>query len=194
MAHHRQVTYDAVLVRGPAPHAASPGATALHRWTMARRAPTRDLKVRRISSSRACVITWIGHVVESGFCRSAGARNRTRRLRGRGKTDLDLLEADAHQLAGTCAACAGSIGSTSAWLPSRRSTRHHTGAAVRHPPARSPVNRRPAGRHGTCGGRVGQHRHGRTSDGVCGVVPMNRKLEKTARVAGRAVDPDDSFG
>jgi hypothetical protein len=51
-------------------------------------------------------------------------------LRGRGEADLDLLEADLHQRWNMRSLRGMSIGSISAWLPSRRSTLHHTGGFV----------------------------------------------------------------
>jgi hypothetical protein len=51
-------------------------------------------------------------------------------LRGRRETHLDFLEAGAHQQVEHAALAAASIGSISAWLPSRRSTLHHSGGAA----------------------------------------------------------------
>ena len=48
-----------------------------------------------------------------------------------GKPTLDFLEPNRHELVEHARACAPeSIGSMSAWLPSRRSTLHHAGGAV----------------------------------------------------------------
>ena len=50
-------------------------------------------------------------------------------LAGRREADLDLLEAHLHQRLEHAPLALGSIGSMRAWLPSRRSTEHHSGAA-----------------------------------------------------------------
>jgi hypothetical protein len=110
------------------PRGAAAVEVELYRCTIAR-APRSASKVRAISSSRACVSTWmvtssgirllldqLAHEVEVG-------------LRGRREADLDLLEADLHQLLEHARLRAASIGSISAWLPSRRSTLHQCGAA-----------------------------------------------------------------
>ena len=49
-------------------------------------------------------------------------------LRGGRKADLDLLESARHQQLEHAQLAVGSMGSISAWLPSRKSTLHHTGA------------------------------------------------------------------
>jgi hypothetical protein len=49
-------------------------------------------------------------------------------LAGRGEADLDLLEAHRTSSSNMRSLRVGSIGSMSAWLPSRRSTEHHSGA------------------------------------------------------------------
>ena len=69
-----------------------------------------------------------GDVVgDAGPRRSAGAGSRSR-AGGRREPDLDLLEADRDQRLEHAQLRVGSIGSISAWLPSRRSTEHQSGA------------------------------------------------------------------
>ena len=85
-------------------------------------------------------------------------------LRGRGEADLDLLEAHAHQRLEHAQLALASIGSISAWLPSRRSELHHTGAlsARVRPGAVGQAHRR----DGTVlGGGVLEHGH-RCSPGI----------------------------
>src|SRR6476646_4720263 len=97
---------------------------------MARRAPATLSKVRSISSSLDWVRTWI--VTSSGI-RFSSIRSRTKSKSGwdeEGKpTSISLnpiLISTSKSRRFRCT----SMGSMSAWLPSRRSTLHHTGAAV----------------------------------------------------------------
>ena len=98
---------------------------------MARGAPRRHSYVRSISSGRHCVSTWI--VTSSGI-RSSSMSWRMKSKSGwrrRREADLDLLEAHVEQdVPNMRRLRSGSIGSMSAWLPSRRSTQHHSGRLV----------------------------------------------------------------
>ena len=103
------------------------GAVALYRCTMARGAPASASKVRRISSSRACVSTWI--VTSSGisFCSISRRTKSKSACEADGKPTSISLKPMRTSISNMRSLRAGSIGSISAWLPSRRSTLHHSG-------------------------------------------------------------------
>ena len=108
---------------GPAPRGASP---ARWRCTGARSRAARRAATRRCAGSagsRACVSTWI--VTSSGMqvlARSACARSRTRSATPTGKPTSISLKPIATSVSNMRSLRAMSIGSISAWLPSRRST------------------------------------------------------------------------
>ena len=106
------------------------GAVALYTCTMARGAPRRDSMVRRISSSRACVITMM--VTSSGisFC-SMRSRTVWKSVSDAdGKPTSISLRPTAHSVLNSRFLVSRLMGSNSAWLPSRRSVLHHTGTVL----------------------------------------------------------------
>src|SRR3990167_6677995 len=106
------------------------GAVALYRCTMARGTPTRASKLRLIRWSRACVSTWI--VTSSGISRcSISSRTKSKSAcDADGKPTSISLKPILTSAWKSLSLRAGSIGSISAWLPSRRSTLHHVGARL----------------------------------------------------------------
>ena len=106
------------------------GAVALYRCTMARGTPTRASKVRLIRWSRAWVSTWM--VTSSGISRcSINRRTKSKSAcEADGKPTSISLKPICTSIWNMRSLRAGSIGSISAWLPSRRSTLHHTGGRV----------------------------------------------------------------
>ena len=102
----------------------------LYRCTIARRAPRSDSNVRSISSGRACVSTWIVDVVRNQVALDQLAHEVEVGLRRGREADLDFLEAGRTSRSNMRRLRAASIGSISAWLPSRRSTLHHSGGVV----------------------------------------------------------------
>ncbi len=100
----------------------------LYRWTIARRAPRSASKVRSMSASRAGISTAI---VTSSGTRSSSISRRTKSksvcdaLGNPTSISLNPVRTSRSQ---SRRLRSGPIGSTSAWLPSRRSTLHHSGA------------------------------------------------------------------
>ena len=97
---------------------------------MTRLAPCSDSKVRRISGSRAWVSTWI---VTSSGTRSSSISLRMKSnsvCEAEGKPTSISLKPIATSVSNMRSLRAMSIGSISAWLPSRRSTLHQMGGAV----------------------------------------------------------------
>ena len=106
------------------------GAVALYKCTIARGTPCSASKVRRIKGSRACVSTWI--VTSSGM-RLSSISLRTKSnstCEAEGKPTSISLKPIFTSASNMRILRAMSMGSISAWLPSRRSTLHHTGGLV----------------------------------------------------------------
>src|SRR6185369_1618307 len=99
-------------------------------WTIARRAPFNDSIVRRISSSRACVITMSVTSSGTSFC-SLRSRTVWKSVSDAdGKPTSISLSPTATSVLKRRFLVSRLIGSNSAWLPSRRSVLHHTGTVV----------------------------------------------------------------
>jgi len=97
---------------------------------MARRAPTRDSKLRSIRGARAWVSTWM---VTSAGTRSSSISWRTKSKSvcdAAGKPTSISLNPMRTRSSNMRSLRAGPMGSISAWLPSRRSTLHQTGGSV----------------------------------------------------------------
>ena len=97
---------------------------------MARRAPRRDSMVRRMSSSRACVMTMSVTSSGTSFC---SMRSRTvwkSVSEADGNPTSISLRPTAHRVLNSRFLVSRLMGSNSAWLPSRRSVLHHTGTCV----------------------------------------------------------------
>ena len=106
------------------------GASALYRCMTTRFAPFMASKVRAISGSRAWVSTWI---VTSSGTRSSSISRRTKSKSvcdAEGKPTSISLKPMRTSSWNMRSLRAASIGSISAWLPSRRSTLHQSGALV----------------------------------------------------------------
>src|SRR5258706_1043055 len=103
---------------------------ALYRCMMARFAPRRDSKVRRISGSRAWVRTWT--VTSSGISFSSiSLRTKSKSVwDAAGKPISISLKPHFSNSMNMHNLRSASIGSINAWLPSRRSTLHQTGGRV----------------------------------------------------------------
>ena len=107
------------------------GEVELYMWMMTFFAPTSDSTVRSIKSSRACTSTW-SHT-------SSGARfsSMSRRLKVNSVFDADgkptsiSLKPVFTSVWNNSSFCDTFIGTASAWLPSRKSTLHQSGAGVR---------------------------------------------------------------
>src|SRR6478735_4847921 len=99
-------------------------------WTIARLAPSMASKVRRINGSRVCTSTWI--VTSSGM-RFSSIRRR-RKLNSvsaaDGKPTSICLKPTRTSRSKNSIFSSIDIGCGRAWLPSRRSTEHHSGAWV----------------------------------------------------------------
>ena len=95
---------------------------------MARRAPRMASKVRRIRCSRAWVSTWM--VTSSGImpCSTSWRQKSKSVSEAEGKPTSISLKPMRHSSSNMRRLRSGPMGSTSAWLPSRRSTEHQTGA------------------------------------------------------------------
>ncbi len=106
------------------------GAVALYRCTIARGAPSSASNVRSISGSRACVSAWI--VTSSGtWPPSISSRTKSKSAcDADGKPTSISLKPIATSVLNSFSLRSGSIGSISAWLPSRRSVDSQIGAAV----------------------------------------------------------------
>ena len=102
----------------------------LYRCMMARFAPRRDSKVRRISGSRAWVSTCT--VTSSGISFSSiSLRTKSKSVwDAAGKPISISLKPDFSSSMNMRNLRSASIGSINAWLPSRRSTLHQTGGRV----------------------------------------------------------------
>ena len=102
----------------------------LYKCTIARLAPRSDSYVRSICSGRACVSTWM--TTSSGMrLRSISSRTKSKSVcDAAGKPTSISLKPVRTSRSNMRRLRAASIGSISAWLPSRRSTLHHSGGAV----------------------------------------------------------------
>ena len=102
----------------------------LYRCMMARSQPVRASKLREMSSDRDCVRTWTQ--TSSGISPSSIKRRQKSKsgAEAEGKPTSISLNPISTSASNICFLRGTSIGSISAWLPSRRSTEHQRGASV----------------------------------------------------------------
>ena len=94
-------------------------------------APTSDSMVRSIKSSRACTSTWSHTSSGARFSSMSRRLNVNSVLDADGKPTSISLKPVFTSVWNNSSFCDTFIGTASAWLPSRKSTLHQRGAAVR---------------------------------------------------------------
>ena len=165
------------------------GAVALYRCMITRLAPRTASKLRSISGSRAGVSTWMET--------SSGIRLSSMSLRTKSNSVCDAdgkpisisLKPTRTSVSNMRSLRSASIGSISAWLPSRRSELHHTGGFVSTASGQVRLARRTGatGRYLAAGFLSMDIA---VLQGICSDSATPQKETARLRCAERAVDPE----